>query len=334
MDKSGFTMVELILAVTILAVVTSVAYFTFDAGVRAWRSGTQMADSLSHADYVLEQIVMGLRSAYYPDGKDANGNYGFVLTDDGSEGESARDVISWVKLGSALVGSDNSFAGIPHRVEISVRDPDSSSGVDGSGFAVRAWRIDAQPEDFDPEEDVEPFFLTSRVLGMNCRTLSLEQEEDDDELTWDDEWEDTNRVPFAVEITLFLEPSREGDDPIEVQRIAEIPLAPLSWADKGIKSPIAWDSKAKGAGSSTSGSSSSDSGAKSRSSGGSQSGGSQSGGSKSGGSQSGGFQSGGSQSGGSHFGGSQSGRSQSGGSQSGSGNRRRSGVEPVKSGDK
>ncbi len=246
--RSGFTMVELILAVTLLAVITSVAYFTFDAGVRAWRSGSGMADSLSHADYVLEQVVMGLRSAYYPDSKGPNADYGFVLTDDEADGASAHDVISWVKLGSALIGSSNSFAGIPHRVEISVRDHDTDPELDGSGFAVRTWRIDAQPEDFDPEEDVEPFFLTSRVIGMNCRTLSLEQEDDEEELTWDDEWEDTNRVPFAVEVTLYLEPPREDDDPIEVQRIVEIPLAQLSWADKGIKSPIAWDPKAGGSG--------------------------------------------------------------------------------------
>ena len=39
MRKSpGFTMLELLLAISILAVVSSVAYFTFDAGVRAWNS--------------------------------------------------------------------------------------------------------------------------------------------------------------------------------------------------------------------------------------------------------------------------------------------------------
>lgn len=239
--RLGFTLVEMMLAITILAVIVGVAYFSFDAGVRAWRAGTELADNINHADYVLEQIVMGLRSAYYPDAGGANPNYGFSLDDDESDGASARDVISWVKLGSALVGADTPFAGIPHRVEISVRDPDTDKNATGSGFAVRAWRIDAQPEDFDPDEEVEPFFLTSRVIGMNCRTLANEQDEDAEELEWEDEWEDTNRVPFAVEITLYLQPERKGGEPVAVQRIAEIPLAPLSWADKGIKSPIAWN---------------------------------------------------------------------------------------------
>ncbi|MGI6496222.1 MAG: PulJ/GspJ family protein [Kiritimatiellia bacterium] len=236
MKRSGFTLLELVLVVGILAVISTVAYFTFNAGVNAWRTGTRLADSLHHAEYVLEQVVMGLRSAYYPDGGKANANYGFVLEDDGSDGPDARDTISWVKLGTSLVGADAPFAGIPHRVEIGVFDPDDASA--SHGFGVRAWRIDSQPEDFDPEEEVEPFFLTDKILGINCRTLANDQE-DEDELAWEDEWEDTNRVPFAVEITLYLEPPREGDDPVEVQRIAEIPLAGLSWKDRGVVSPLA-----------------------------------------------------------------------------------------------
>ncbi len=238
--RSGLTLIELILSVSILAMVAGVAYFSFDAGVRAWRAGTELADSLHHADYVLEQIVMGLRSSYYPDTGKSAGSYGFVLTDDG-DGAEARDTMSWVKLGSALVGTEAPFAGIPHRVEVGVRDADEVAPSDaaagaGSGFAVRAWRIDNQPEDFDPGA-VPPVFLTPRVVGLNCRVLSNEQT-DEDELKWDDEWEDTNRVPFAVEVSLYLQPPREDDEPIQVQRIVEIPLALLSWRDKGVKSPL------------------------------------------------------------------------------------------------
>ena len=40
LSRLGFTMVELMLAITILAVIVGEAYFSFHAGVRAWRSGT------------------------------------------------------------------------------------------------------------------------------------------------------------------------------------------------------------------------------------------------------------------------------------------------------
>jgi hypothetical protein len=226
-----------------MAIIASVTYFSFSAATRAWRTGTEAANSLHHADYVLEQLAMGLRSAYYPDAARPSGAYGLTLTDTG-DGETARDTLGWVKLGSALVGADASVAGTPHRVEVSVLDPGTSDepGLAEGGLAVSAWRLVALPEDFDPRTSVKPMLLTTRVVGFNCRVLDPEnnlQEGDapsiEDELKWDDAWEDdrTNRLPFAVELSLYLDSGREREPPIEVKRIVEIPCAPLSWRDKG-----------------------------------------------------------------------------------------------------
>ena len=239
----GFTLIELMLAIALMAAISAVTYFTFDAATRAWRGGTELADSLHHADYVLEQLAMGLRSACYPDAARPTGSHGLTLID-GGEGEYAHDTLSWVKLGTALVGTDSKIADTPHRVEVSLMDPGLSDGrgQDAGGLAVIAWRIAAQPEDFDPKATVKPVVLTSRVVGFNCRVLNPENNLQqghappiEDELKWDDEWEgdNTNRLPYAVEISLYLEPARERDPPLEVKRIVEIPLAPLSWRDKG-----------------------------------------------------------------------------------------------------
>lgn len=241
--RRGITLIELILAVTLLAIVASVSYFSFDAGVKAWRAGTELADSLHHADYVLEQLAMGLRSAYYPDADRPVGAYGLLLTDNG-EGAGARDTISWVKLGTALIGADAPIAGTPHRIEVFVDEPGEAAGggAAAGGLAVRAWRIAALPEEFDPAKDVATLHLTPRVVGMNCRVLDPANnlaEGDapavDDELEWLDEWEGdyTNRLPHALEVSLYLAPSRDDEEALEVKRIVEIPLAPLAWRDKG-----------------------------------------------------------------------------------------------------
>ncbi len=239
----GLTLIELLLAITLMAIIASVTYFSFSAATRAWRTGTEAANSLHHADYVLEQLAMGLRSAYYPDAARPSGAYGLTLTDTG-DGETARDTLGWVKLGSALVGADASVAGTPHRVEVSVLDPGTSDepGLAEGGLSVSAWRLVALPEDFDPTTSVKPMLLTTRVVGFNCRVLNPEnnlQEGDapsaEDELTWEDAWEDdrTNRLPFAVELSLYLDSGQEREPPIEVKRVVEIPCAPLSWRDKG-----------------------------------------------------------------------------------------------------
>ncbi len=218
--SSGFTLLEILLAVTILGVISVVVSLTFSAAVSAWQKGTKMADSMHHGDFVVDQLVMGLRSAYYPE---ANGSeYGFWHEDDG-DGENARDEICWVKLGGSLVGRNSRFAETPHRVRFLIEDDEDGD----SAAAVKAWRLQGQVEDFDPDE-IEPIFLSKRIVGFNCR---MAWEMKDDEIDWMDEWEDdlTNKLPTVVEITLYVDPAQEGEDPIELKRIIGLRLGVLSW---------------------------------------------------------------------------------------------------------
>jgi prepilin-type N-terminal cleavage/methylation domain-containing protein len=231
--NNAFTLLEMILAVSVLSVITLVSFYCFNAAVRSWIAGTSYINGITHADYILEQVAMGLRSAYYPDTGKVEGAYGMRLEDNGQDA-SARDVLTWVKLGSALVGADADYADIPHRVEIAVRDNTSAeSEPSNGGFAVRAWRVDLQADDFDPGQ--VPFVaLSPHVRSMNFRMLDPTHEEDDltGELKWLDTWEtadQTNRLPRAIEVTLYLDGPTPESDPVPVRRVVSVPLAELSW---------------------------------------------------------------------------------------------------------
>ena len=235
-NSSGMTLIELILAVGLMAIVATVAFLGYDAAVRAWRAGTELSNSLHQGDYIMEQLVMGLRSAYWK--APASGHtsqYGFMMTDDG-DGPTARDSIQWTKLGTALVGADAPYAGMPHAVEVSVRDVTDARGKTRTGLAVRSWRLDLQQTDFDPDK-VPAVLLSTRVVGFNCRTLDINQPTatttgiggGKPDLKWSDSWETTNKLPRAVEITLFLQPSEEGKEPLEMKRIVRLPMADRSW---------------------------------------------------------------------------------------------------------
>ena len=227
--RRAFTLLELLLAVAILAVVGSVTFVTFSAATIAWRRGMAMTDRIHHADFVIEQFVAAMRSAYYPD-SGVDSTYGMWFRDNG-DGAHAADMVSWVKIGHALVGRDASYAGGPHRVKIEMDKNDGGEDV----IAIRAWGLLSQVEDFDPEE-LEPMIMAMKVTGLNYRFQDPEQDDEDQtEIEWIDEWEETNRIPLAVEMTVYMEALDEGEDAVEIKRIVELPLGPLAWP--GRKTP-------------------------------------------------------------------------------------------------
>ncbi len=216
----GFTLLELMLAITILSLVTTVTYMTFSTVIKAWSRGSQLTEELHRGDFVVEQLVLGLRSAYYPESNQKDSKYGFWMEDDG-DGENAADEMSWVALGSALIGKENVYFGSPHRVRVTIEEDDEGRDA----IAVRSWRVKGQDEDFEPE-DIDPVFLSKKIIGLNCRTA---YEMEDDELDWLDEWEETNKVPKYVELTLYMEPLSGDDNAVEVKRLIQINAGDLCW---------------------------------------------------------------------------------------------------------
>ena len=221
LPRSGFTLLEILLAVALLAVATSVTYMAFSTVASAWKRSQALSFDIHHADFVMEQLEMALRSAYYQDR-----TCGFVL-EDGGDGPGASDKISWVKLGGALVGADCPFIGTPHRIKFFLEDGKD----DKKQAAITAWRVRGQADDFDPDK-LESTPISKGITGFNCRPrdpLSAEVE-------WLDEWEDTNKIPTAVELTLYMDPLDKGDDPVEIKRIVEVPVASVVWGGSGTPS--------------------------------------------------------------------------------------------------
>ncbi len=221
-SRLGFTLVEIMIALSLLGLLTVMLFTSFHSVTRSWEVGREVIDASGHSDYLMEQLTAALRSAYTPGSGE---KYGLIFTDDG-EDERAHDVIEWTKVGPALVGEDAEFAYVPHRIRVLITEPD---GDFPGGFTVRAWRQDLQLEDFDPDEDTAELCLSPKVIGFNCRMLDPDQERNaEDEINWIDEWTKTNMLPTAVELTLWMEPPEEDSDPIESRRIVEIPMGVLS----------------------------------------------------------------------------------------------------------
>jgi len=188
---------------------------------KAWQRGTALSKDLHAGDFVIEQLVSALRSARYRDGND-----GLLLKKSGS-GNSASDSITWVKEGSDLVGLNSYMAKTFHHIRFFIGQDKSGH----RGAAYTAWGDEyLQPDDFDSDR-LEPEVLSDRITGLGIRVATNDFETE--KIQWLDEWEGkcsiggdlTNHLPRFVEITLYMQPLEEGDPPIEMRRLVDIPIA-------------------------------------------------------------------------------------------------------------
>jgi len=231
-SRNGFTLIEVMIALVLVMFAASMTYVTFSTVTKAWRSGVKLTEDLHHGDFVMDQLVLGLRSAYYARSSSC---YGFWLEKDGS-GDSSFDSISWVKQGTALTESNSPTVAVPHRIRFSMERNQKGAMAP----AVRYWRPVGLPDDFDPAQ-IQPQFLSDRIRGFSCRVATNTV---DGDWEWSDIWEkdDTNKLPRAVELTLYLEPLDKEKPLVPMTRCIEIPVWPLSWGKAvgghGSASPI------------------------------------------------------------------------------------------------
>lgn len=206
--RAAFTMLELLVALAVLILAFSIIWTTFSSTVKAWRRGSQLVDELHHGDFVMEQLVAALRSAaFFPTRPD---KYGFWLDDSGD-----RDEISWVTSGSTFMPPGSPLAQGLHRLMVKIE-----SNKDGEdSFAVRAFPHLSEEMD---ENDADAWYISSRIKGLSVRTWNHEDE------AWEDEWEDTNKIPGLVEVTLLMEPLEKYGEPVKMMRLVEIPMGPAT----------------------------------------------------------------------------------------------------------
>ena len=64
-SKAGFTLLELIVAITILTVAMSIAFQAFSSTLRGWKRGNEVIESIHHGDFAMRQCASALNSMIY-----------------------------------------------------------------------------------------------------------------------------------------------------------------------------------------------------------------------------------------------------------------------------
>jgi len=205
--RAGFTLLELLIAVTLLATAFAIIWGSFSITLDAWRRGGELTDRLHRGDFVFDRIELALRStAWFPSKPD---RYGFRL--DASGEDEAR--FSWVTTSGAFRGFEQGGLEGMHRLQLGMEDDESGRRI----LAVRSFHPLADVDASDEEGTL--LIGIPDVQGIRCEVYNKDDEE------WVAEWENTNAVPDRIRVTVILEPLDGETEPVELQRAIQIPAA-------------------------------------------------------------------------------------------------------------
>lgn len=215
--RRGFTLVEILCAVFLVGIVTTLSVATFNAVSRGWEISTDYLDKTQRTDYALNQLVSGLRSMYYPHNGEQDYKYGFMLTNNGDgDDPDSSDTIEWSKTGTAIVGNKSAVADTVHRVQVMILEEgnrDYNEEIQVTGLYARQCPDSAlRPDDdeidytFGNDEMYQPVLIADGIVGFNCRVLKDAEkvESETDDKLFEDEWELSNSVPYKVQLTFRI----------------------------------------------------------------------------------------------------------------------------------
>ena len=209
-QPGGFTLVELMVSVTIMSLIAGATYACFHAGSRAWRKARDRSDASQQARVVLRMMARDLRGAFRP----PRGASTFMGVDRVRDDRSA-DAVDFV-----AVAAGPARPAAPHsdRCEIGYYlDLDPATDAEG---LVR--RIDRTPDDDDLEGGV------LEEIGPAVQELNLEYH---DGVGWYDAWDEDDGVPFQVRITIGIVET-DGDERLRVlSTVVHLPMGGFGFGE-------------------------------------------------------------------------------------------------------
>ena len=187
--ERGFTLLELLVAVTILGLILTLLFGGLRFGTRAWESTSDRIAWSTQLD-VTQGFIRRVLGEAYPLGlpeasRDLTG--GQALTFVGQ-----RDSVVFTGLLPPQFGG-----GGFQRIQLSISD-----GVSGSELIVRWRRFAFDEDEFESEGDSHESVLIDRIAVANFDYFG--ETSPDDAPQWHDDWPAGDRLPTLVRLRLQL----------------------------------------------------------------------------------------------------------------------------------
>ena len=215
---AAFTLLEVMLAVTILGLVIGAITATWQAGLSGWRRSASVSDSFQR-----ERVVMGTledltKSIIYAPSKDTLYDINF------EHDQQAGDSVSFVTGSDMLLPPAEVMVAGLRRVTVALqRDPRNRP------FLGIANAPALQPDEGTPESVWH--VLSADVCGFGVRFRNPRDG------SWVDKWDEANLIPSAIEYTVAFGANDGRTPPVVVTRAIELPIA--AYALQQLGQPLA-----------------------------------------------------------------------------------------------
>lgn len=185
--SAGFTLLETVVALTLLAVMLAMLFAGLRAGVRAWEAGTGRGDRADQALLAYSFLRKEITSAFPWRFKDP------LAVRIAFKGE--RERLRFVSMRPAEVGGGG-LAFVSFDLE-----PGQGGETGGRLTMQRALALSDQ-RDFGPLEDAEKFTLLDGVSHARFEYFGAESEAA--QPAWSDKWDSPQRLPSHVRLEVKL----------------------------------------------------------------------------------------------------------------------------------
>jgi len=217
---AGFTLLEVLVALTILVTVMAIVGAAMVTTINGWDRGQRELEGLRRGEHVMDQLANALRSASGGGASTKQGVYSFQINN--SDDNPPAGTLSWVTGSPAFLPPGSPLAYGLHRIALSIEQTDKGQPA----LAVRAWPY--LVTDQDQINALEPGFIAPEVSGLSCRVFDYTN------LDWMTEWTSSNALPALVEITLYVNNDASNSvtaEPLVLQRLVEMPLGATNVTD-------------------------------------------------------------------------------------------------------
>jgi len=187
---SGFTLIEMLVALATMGLILGAAYTTLFSGMGAYTTSARESNIYTVLTRSMERMFRDLSCAAM-----GEQGYRFVLEDDSLSSDREEELpIDRIRFQAHLLRLDWSERPQSDLAEVEYFIADEEEDAPARWLIRRTQ----SPADTDLEEGGEIHLVGPRVVGLNAEAF--------DGSKWLAEWDSTTELPQAVRIRLFMQP--------------------------------------------------------------------------------------------------------------------------------